>query len=39
MKNTKTNANPKINILMSENIGQRRLKFINLAFFVQYFQT
>ena len=24
----KTNANPKINILMSENIGQRRLNFV-----------
>ena len=26
--NVKTNANPKINILMSENIGQRRLNFL-----------
>ena len=27
MKNTKTNANPKKNIFMSENIGQRRINF------------
>ena len=27
MKNTKTNANPKKNIFMSENIGQRRIVF------------
>ena len=26
--NVRTNANPKINILMSENIGQRRLNFL-----------
>ena len=49
MKNTKTNANPKKNIFMSENIGQRRIVFPGifwsskysrkkLAFFVRYFQ-
>ena len=28
----KTNTNPKINILMSENIGQRRLNFFSGIF-------
>ena len=34
-RSSKTNANPKMNILMSENIGQRKLNFFSGKSFFQ----